>query len=257
MADISKIAKGISKAISDNSPSILTSVAVAGVLSTAIFVAKATMKATRNYVENEDKYDEIDNRRDLYIEVVKDNWKYYVPSLAIGTATVACVIGANSISSRRNAALISVYSLTETAFKEYKAKVVETIGQNKEQKVREEIAKDHLLNAPMYNAEVLITGSGEQLCYDSFTGRYFKSDIETIRKAQNDINARVLNDMYASHNDFYHLINLPGTKYGEEVGWNIDNLMDIEFTAHLADDGRPCLCLEYHSTPIRGYYKLS
>jgi hypothetical protein len=43
--------------------------------------------------------------------------------------------------------------------------------------------------------------------------------------------------------------------FGEELGWNVDNILDIEFSSHLASDGKPCLCLEYRSDPIRGYHK--
>lgn len=257
MGEVSKIVKSVKKTIAANSPTILTSVSVAGVVSTAVMVAKATISARDTYNEEFDKYCYIESRKDLYLEILKDTWKFYIPAAAVGAATIACVIGANSINTRRNAALIGVYSLTEAAFKEYKAKVVETIGEKKEQKVRDEVAKEHMLNTPMVNSEVFITGIGEQLCYDSYTGRYFKSDIETLRRAQNDINARIINDMYASHNDFYRLINLPATKYGDEVGWNSDNLMDMEYSSHLAEDGRPCLCIEYHATPVRDYYKFS
>ena len=63
--------------------------------------------------------------------------------------------------------------------------------------------------------------------------------------------------MYASHNDFYRLIGLPGTTYGEEVGWRTDNMMDLEYSSHLAEDGRPCLCIEYHVAPVRNYYKIN
>lgn len=255
MTDISKLGKNLARVISDNSPVLLTGFATAGVLTTALFVAKATVEATKYVIKNEDELDELHDK-ERYRDIIAANWKHYIPAVAVGATTIACIIGSHSIHKRRTAAIVGMYTLTETAFKDYKNKVVEIIGENKEQKVREEVTKDYLMNAPMVSSEVYITGLGEQLCYDTFTGRYFKSDIETIRRAQNDINARVLNDMYASHNDFYHAIGLSGTKYGDEVGWNTDNLMDIEFTSHLAEDGRPCLCLEYHSTPIRDYYKI-
>ena len=34
----------------------------------------------------------------------------------------------------------------------------------------------------MANKEVIITSKGDTLCYDSVSGRYFKSDIGTIKK---------------------------------------------------------------------------
>lgn len=250
---IDQYIKGFKKLVVDNSPLILTYISVAGVVSTAVMAVKATPKALNHiqWAQHEADHD-LSNK-----EIVLATWKYYVPAAVIGGITLASIISAQSINSKRNAALVTVYSLTETAFKEYKSKVKEEIGNTKEEKVRSKIAKDYIESAPMVNAEVIVTGMGEQLCYDSFTGRYFKSDIENIRRAQNDINARVINDMYASHNDFYKLIGLAPTAYGEEIGWNTDNMMDLEYTSHLADDGRPCICIEYHATPVRGFYKIN
>lgn len=254
--NIEQIVKVVKRSVVDNSPLILTYVAVAGVASTAILAVKATPKALQDLINAQSHADRFD-RTLTTKDTIEVAWKHYIPAAASGAITIAAIIGSHSISKRRNAALITVYSLTETALKEYQAKVREQIGDNKEQKVRDAVAKDHIMNAPMVNAEVLVTGTGEQLCHDSFTGRYFKSDIEAIRRAQNDINARIINEMYASQNDFYRLIGLPGTTYGEEVGWTTDNMMDLEFSSHLADDGRPCLNIEYHATPVRGFYKIN
>lgn len=251
--NIEQMSKGLKRLVVDNSPLILTYISVAGVLSTTILAVKATPRALQDLINSQEFAEKNLTTR----ETVEITWKHYIPAAVSGAVTIASIIGAHSVHTRRNAALVTVYSITETALKEYQAKVKEQLGENKERKVREEVAKDYIANTPMVNAEVHITGTGEQLCYDSFTGRYFKSDIETIRKAQNDINARIINEMYASHNDFYRLIGLSGTTYGEEVGWRTDNLMDLEFTSHLAEDGRPCLCIEYHVSPVRGYYKIN
>jgi hypothetical protein len=251
--NIEQISKSFKRLVVDNSPLILTYISVAGVISTTVLAVKATPKALQDLINAQTNAEE-DLTPKQTIEVA---WKHYVPTAISGAMTIASILGVHNVHARRNAALVTVYSITETALKEYQAKVKEQLGENKERKVREEITKDYVANTPMVNAEVLITGTGEQLCYDSFTGRYFKSDIETIRRAQNDINARIINDMYASHNDFYRLIGLPATSYGEEVGWRTDNMMDLEYTSHLAEDGRPCLCIEYHVSPVRGYYKIN
>ena len=75
-------------------------------------------------------------------EIVKLTWECYIPTAAVGLSTIACIIGAHNIHLRRNAALASLYSLTESAFKEYQSKVVETIGKNKELKVRDDVVSD-------------------------------------------------------------------------------------------------------------------
>jgi hypothetical protein len=242
--------------VADNSPLILTYLSVAGVVSTAVLAVRATPKALEKIEQVHKENFMMDNPDAKNKEIIKVVWKDYTPAFVSGAFTIACIIGAQTINTRKNAAVVSLYSLTETALREYQAKVKEIHGENKEKKVRELVKQDSIASAPMALSEVHITGLGEQLCYDSFTGRYFKSDIETIRRAQNDINAQVLANNYASHNDFYKALGLSRTQFGEEAGWNLDQLLDIEFTSHLADDGRPCLCIEYQMNLKPNYYKM-
>lgn len=69
--------------------------------------------------------------------------------------------------------------------------MIETIGEKKEQTVRDAIAKEHIEKDPVENKEVIVLGRGSTLCYDSVSGRYFKSDMETIKKAENELDARL------------------------------------------------------------------
>lgn len=252
MSRFKTIVRSTQKLISDHSPVILTGVAVAGVASTAIFAAKGGARSNEELKKAAEESD-----HDLLPkEKVEIAWKFYIPAATMGGATIACIIGANTISTKRNAALMSVYSLTETAFKEYQDKVAETIGRNKEENVRADIVKDHIAAEPVENKQVIVTNTGEHLCYETLTGRYFQSSIEQIRRAQNDINAKIINEMYASQNDFHNLIGLPSTSYGEEVGWRAENLLDIKFSSVLTEDDKPCLAVEYRVQPIRDYFKL-
>lgn len=250
--DIGSMLRVLRKLAVDNSPMILTGLAVAGVFTTTVLAVRSTPYALRDLEYGAEEKKEPLTKRD----VVALTWKNYIPAVAMGGATIACIIGANSISTKRNAALVSVYSLTETAFKEYRGKVIETLGESKDQKVRDLVAKDRLDKNPVTEGQVIVTGTGEQLCYDSLSGRYFKGDMETIRRSQNDINSQVLSDGYASQNEFYSLIGLPTASFGEEVGWTTDNMLEILFSAHISEDGRPCLSLDYRVAPVRGFYKI-
>ena len=89
------------------------------------------------------------------------------------------------------------------------------------------------------------------MCYDSVSGRYFKSDMETIKKAENELDARLRNEMYVSLNEFYYEIGLePLRVIGEDLGWNIDNgYLDLNFSSQIASDGTPCLVLDYGVAP--------
>lgn len=254
--DLSLAAKNVGRTISDNSPVILTGMAVAGSLGSVVLAAKAGMRAQR---ELDDLLEEIEAGRadeDLltFQGKLKTTWKFYIPAGLMTGATVACVIGANSVNTRRNAAIMSAYSLTDKAFQEYKEKVAEKIGEKKEQEVRDDISKDRLEANPPKENSVVVVGDGKQLCYDGMTGRYFQSDMQTIRKAVNDINQQCINEVYASQNDFYRLLDLDPVAIGEEVGWRSDHMLDVSYSSHITGEGVTCLAIDYLVGPIRGYY---
>lgn len=71
-----------------------------------------------------------------------------------------------------------------------------------------------------------------------------------MKKAENELNRRMRDEMYISLNDFYYEIGLNRTSIGDELGWNIDNgYIDLSFSSQLADDGTPCLVIEYCVEP--------
>ena len=257
----------IGRTVNENSPAILSGLAVAGVAATVTLAVKATPEAMRKIQEfKHDKWAESSSRLHepaavmdeptTPVEVVQVVWKDYLPAAISGVATIACIIGANQIGTRRNAALVGAYTLADTAFREYKDEVLKQIGKSKELKVQEEVQQRRIDERPVQDAQVIITGGGDQLCFDTLTGRYFRSDVETIRRAENEINHRIINgDMYASHNEFYELIGLEGVVVGNELGWSLENLVGIVFTSHLAGDGKPCLAMGYSRLPRPDYTK--
>lgn len=253
--EFKQITKNLGGVISKNSPTILTTIAVGGLVTTVILAVKATPKAIKLLADAAYEQDPVLRLNDLRLDdMIKITWKCYIPAAAVGTTTIACIIGANSINLRRNAALGAVYSLTEAAFKEYQAKVTETIGKGKETKIRDEIAQDRILKNPVNNAEVIFTGKGEVLCYDSMSGRYFKSNIEAIRRTENEQNRNLMQEMFISLNEMYYELGLAPTKLGNEMGWSIDNgLIEFDFSSQLTEQGEPCLVLDYDVSPKFGF----
>lgn len=247
-----KIIKSTQKMISKRSPEILTAIGVAGIFTTAVLAVKATPKALQMIEkETEAKGEPLTKK-----ETVKAAWKCYIPAIVTGVSSAACVIGANSVNAKRNAALAAAYTLSETAFAEYKEKVVETIGKEQEQVVREAVIKDKLDKNPVKNSEIIMTGRGDDICYDALTGRYFKSDMDFLKKVENNINRKMRNENYISLNEFYTEIGLPTTKIGDNIGWNIDRgYIDLEFSAMLTEDGQPCLVLDYSVEPTYDYWR--
>lgn len=244
--NVSDFTKNLMRQINENSPAILAAVAVASTISAAGAGIRAGVMLER--------------RRALYPdrtrkEAFHADWKFYIPPVAACGIGVLSVAGMQSIQTRRAAALMTAYSLSETAFKDYQAKVVEQIGEKKEQLVRDEVNAEHIRQNPVTNNQVLVTGGGKTLCYDSVSGRYFQSDMETIRRAINDINQKCLTHDYASQNDLYFELGLPTIPIGEDLGWRSDHLLEVSFSSHINENGEPCLAMDYRVGPKRGYYR--
>lgn len=243
--------RNLKNAARKHSPEILTGIGIAGMITTTIMAVRATPKAL---ILIDEKKEELETEKLPPKELILTTWKCYIPATAIGTVSVLCLIGASSVNMRRRAALATAYTLSESALKEYQEKVVETIGEKKEQSIRDAVAKDKIDKNPASNCEVFITEQGNTLCFDAVSGRYFKSDIDKIKKAENELNRRMRDEMYISLNEFYYEIGLDGISIGGELGWNIDNgYIELQFSSQLADDGTPCLVLGYLVEPRYDY----
>lgn len=248
--NIANIAKSVRTAMKKHSPEILTGIGIAGMITTTVMAVRATPKAL---ILIEEKKDELEIDSLTALETVKTAWACYIPAAVVGTISVFCLVGASSTNLRRNAALATAYTLSESTLKEYQEKVVETIGEKKEQSIRDEVAKDKLVKNPV--REVILTEKGgNTICFDVISGRYFKSDIDQIRKAVNELNRKMRDEMYITLNDFYYEIGLDGTSMGDDLGWHIDKgYIDLDFSSHLDANGTPCLVIDYRVAPVYDY----
>lgn len=238
MINLTNLVKTVEKILKDNSPSILTGLGISGTVVTSYLASRASYEVGKH---SKPGFDDLSLK-----EKIQVSWKIYIPTVVSGTVTIGCILGASKIGSRRTAASMAAYSLSEKAFTEYKEKVVEQIGKRKEQTIRDEIAQDRVTNNPPPSREVMLAGPGNVLCYEVYTGRYFNSDMESLRKAQNDINARLFRDDHASASDLYIILGLPYTSHSSYIGWTSDKLLEMQFSTVLAEDGRPCLAFEYN-----------
>lgn len=253
-ADVTKFFKGAQRWTSKHSPEILIGIGITSMIGTVALAVEATPKALR-LIEEKKKEEHKDEL--TVVETVQTTWKCYIPAVMSGAAGIACIIGANSVNARRNAALATAYKLSETAFSEYKAKVVETIGEKKEKLVKEQIAQDKVdANPPGTNGKtVIITGNGSTLCYDGVFGQYFESSQDAIIKGVNNLNYRMLSEQYVSLNDLYDEIGVDRIEVGDMVGWNVSKhgMVEVEFSYAGAKDGTPCLVIHYTVAPTYDY----
>lgn len=268
MRFVSQLAKAIEDVLKKHGTEIAIGLGIGGMLAGTVMAVAATPKALEDIeIEKDRQNQEIikaaeDAGEDTFeiidklppVDVVKACWKRYIPAAATCLASAGCIIGANSVHVKRNAALATAYKLSETALTEYHDKVVEVVGEKKEQEIQDEICKDHVKKNPPINKEVIITSSGQTTCLDTISGRYFKSDIESIRKIENTLNYRMRDEMYISLNELYYELGLTYTELGETMGWNIDRgEIDIDYSAQIAENGEPVIVLRHRNPPRYDY----
>lgn len=250
------------KVSEDNAPAILTGFGMAGTVATAYFTGRGAFQAAAVLAED-DRNREIFEKENPGViaprtlkESVRLTWRLYVPAAGAGCVTVGCIYYANRISSKRLAALAAAYTIAEKANSEYKEKVLEMLGKDKEEKVRAAVQQDRIDRDPdldgMIDSDL---EDGRVRCKDAYTGRYFRSTMEDIKSAQNAINYQILHHNYASLTDFYTQLCLEKTKESDEVGWSSDHLLEVTFTSNIDSKKRPVLVMDFAVAPIRNYWK--
>lgn len=259
MITVTKSVKLLGASIMKASPSILSGVAIGGVVATAVAVYRGKTRADEilreahvdepYYDHTEDEWVEpepLSNREKF--EMV---WQCYIPAVLSLTTTIVCIVGANTIHLRRQAALASLCAMSEAALKDYKDKVGELFGPGKAQKTKDALTQDRVKALGVIDdRDIIYTTGGDQLCMDAISGRLFKSSIEAIRRAENELNLQFMSEMFISLDEYYDKLGLKPTKLGDLLGWNMHDIGDmIHFDISYGStiDERPCMVIDASS----------
>lgn len=240
---VKTILKVAEKFAIDNSPGILTGLGVAGAVTTAVLASKAGYSSA--LILSDHLYEM--NPKDK----VKLVWKEFIPAASVGVVTIASIIAANQIGARRAAAFAAAFKLSEQLGEDYKKKVLETLGLQKEEKLRSELAAEKMEKSPPPSSVLIVAGSNVMF-YDEWSGRYFHNTMEAVMKAVNEINHKVNNYFHASLTDFYELIGLTSTSGSDYIGWNSDELLDVQYSPTIYKD-QPAIMIGYNHEPIKGF----
>lgn len=156
-----------------NSSTILTTIGAIGVVATAVIAVKDTPKALRILDEAEqEKGEELTVK-----EKIVTAGPVYIPAIAVGISTIACIFGANTLNKRNQAALMSAYALLDQSYKDYKRKVSDIYGEDADKKIIEEVAKEEL--EPRDNTDDT-DDSNVVTIFDGTTMRSFESVLDRI-----------------------------------------------------------------------------
>lgn len=252
--NVTKFIRGTKLKLAKHSPEILMGLGITGMISTTVLAVRATPRALELIEEakNEKWVDKL-----TPVDTVKAAWKCYIPAAITGVSSIACLICANSIHAKRGAALATAYKISEAALAEYSSKVIETVGEKKEELIRDKVAEEQIRKHPVSQTEVIVVGKDTTRFLEPISGRYFEIEIEKVRRAENVINRRLIAEMYMSLNEFYDEIGIPHTDLGDMLGWNIDDgMIDIRLPAGKDENDKPCLVIEFNIKPRYDYAKL-
>jgi hypothetical protein len=245
--NIKTMAKSVWAGAKKHSPEILIGMGIAGAASSVIFAVKATPKAM---ILLEEKRQELGVEKLEAKEIIKTAAPVYIPTAVSFGVSVACIVGASSMNARRNAALTAAYTMSESALRTYRDKVLETVGEDKEREIRQKAAIEQQQKTPEPQALVVSSAAGQLKCFDSLSGRYFVSTKNEIDKAVNEFNRQLRDDMRISLNDWYDLIGLDTNKLGDMLGWDIERgYVETCYASRLDEDGLPCLVVNYVEPP--------
>jgi hypothetical protein len=243
---------------------VLTVTGGVGVVATAVTAVKATPKALESLEEAKEKRGDELTR----LEKIKIAGPKYIPTVLIGTGTIACIFGANILNRQHQAALISAYTLVDRSFKEYKEKLKELYGEETHNNVVDALMVEKAKNVGITASSMftLTSLTDEEPCgdpvlfYEEFSGRYFESTIEQVIAAEYHFNRNFVLHGYAILNELYEFLGLEETEYGSEVGWTVeDELCWVDFNHRkvILDDGLVVYIIETPwgpSTDFQEYY---
>lgn len=237
--DLKATAKHVELIVRKNSPEIMAGMAISGVAGTSYLAYRA------GYAVASKDYTATLHRKTLK-DRLKQDWKIYIPTVTTGALTIACIVGGTRISRSRTAAITAAYSLTERAFSEYKEKVQEKLGERKEQTLKDELAQDRVRKIPT-NPDVILVGKGSIMCIELRSGRPFLGDMELIKRAEVEINDRLIRCDYASLAEFHTLIGISPTPDAGDLGWTHErSLLKLDISTTLSDRDIPCIAFDYN-----------
>lgn len=235
-----------------HSPEILVGVGIAGVVTSAVLAARATLKLepiidkTKSNLEAIDTFvdAEVDTdhpgvgtaiaraKGQVYLHTAVDLTKLYGPSVTIGVASIACILSAHGIMRQRNTALVAAYAVIERGFDAYRARVVEDLGEDKDRDyihglvTKEETDKDGIVTKVTSKHPDPNVHSAYARFFDEYNVNWEKhaeKNLFFLKSQQNYWNDRLHARGHVFLNEVYDSLGMEHSQAGSVVGWVMGN----------------------------------
>lgn len=257
---ISKVSRSLHKAgfkFKKHSPEILAVTGVIGIVTSAVMACKATTKVNDIVDEAKETIDKIHEsvgkglhtsdgeeyteeiaKKDLTITYVQTGLKFvklYGPSVALGIASIGCMLGSNHILRKRNIALAAALTNVATSFKEYRGRLVDRFGKDLDRELRfgikakevEETVTDEdgKETTVKKTVEVVDPNTAHSIYSIVFcegnTGWTRNAELNKVFliQQQNYANDKLKMNGILTLNEVYDMVGAPRTAYGQIAGW--------------------------------------
>lgn len=241
--------------VQKHSPTLLFVAGAAGVVATVVLASRATLKLeevledTEKNLVNAKTLDgiyenEAERQRDLaiiYTRAVLKVTRLYAPAVALGVLSIAALTGSHIMLTRRNFAITAAYAALDRGFKQYRQRVVDELGVNKDKEYRYGLTDREIVEED--EDGVLVKTVRDKAPHGaSVYARFFDEHSSSWNK-QHSYNQLFLqaqqnyaNDLLNSRghvflNEVYDMLGISRTKEGAVVGWvkgsDGDNYIDF------------------------------
>lgn len=230
-----------------SSPEILFAAGVAGVVVGTVLACRATLKvhevnekaehdkkmADGMYEVGNPEYSETDHRRDLalvQLRRVAGIARIYGPAIGVGIVSVGMLRKSHNILNTRNAGLMAAYAVLDKGFNEYRERVLELVGPEKEKELRYGFEEREFVTETKNGPKVIHKNTVDVRKPTSVYARVFgdfnqnwspqpEYNVIFLRAQQNYANDMLNARGHVFLNEVYDFLGLERTKAGAVVGW--------------------------------------
>lgn len=250
------------------SPEILTAAGVVGTVGSTILACKATLKVEDildeakkksnlinavhdGEIEVDAEYTDKDYSKDLLVnrtQTAVKLIKLYGPAITLGALSITAILGGQHILRKRNVAVMAAYKLCEESFANYRSRVKDELGEEKDRQfyygITEETVKDKVKSKDGKTKTVTTKVEKTPDHLYSQYARFFdeanmnwdkspEQNMYFLKMVQNQMNDKLKARGHVFLNEVYDALGFERSEAGQLVGWvwNKDN------TAMEAGDG--------------------
>lgn len=257
---VEKVSRSVHKVgfkLKKHSPEILAVVGIVGIVTSTVMACKATTKVSDIVDETKETidtiHDAVENHRhtsdgeeytqevankDLALVYVQTGWKFvklYGPSVAIGVASIACMVGSNHILRKRYIASAAAFNALATDFNGYRSRLIDKFGDELDKELRfgikakeiEETVVDEDGNETTVTKTVNVVDPNLAHSiysipwYEGNTGYTKNAELNKVFliQQQNHANDKLRLNGILTLNEVYDMLGAPRTAYGQQAGW--------------------------------------